>query len=162
MDSEKAHESRTGSSEDGTRSQSRVSVPTKALCGIGLVGVLISAICLAPDGPFAGPDVCGVALVHIFLATLCLSILLLNNSGPNIAANHGGIGLLVGLIISFIFDARLKAGMITFLMGAFPGALFGFVIGVFRDLNTETHTEVADVSATERHEHPVKGDGPAE
>ena len=156
MDSEKAHESRTGSSRDGTRSQSRLSVLSRPLCGIGLVGALISALCLAPVGPFAGPDVCGVALVHMFLATLCLSILLLSTSGPNVVANHGGIGLLVGLIISFIFDAQLKAGMITFLMGAFPGALFGLVIGVYRAANAE----VADESATERNEHPAEGDGP--
>ena len=125
-------ESPSDSPDDGGQSRTQGSILLKTLCTVVLLVVLVSALCLAPSGPFADGDVCGVALLHMLVATLCLNIVLLNTSGPNVVANHGGIGLLVGLVISFIFIAPLKGGLIVFLFGAFPGAVFGLVIGAIR------------------------------
>lgn len=148
MHSDEPHESNSQSVEDGVQARSRAPIVRKTLCAGGLVCVLISALSLAPSDPFA--DVCGVSLLHMFLATLCASVLFLNSSGPNVVANHGGLGVLVGLVISFIFITPTKAGMIFFLFGAFPGVMFGLIIGVVRGSIAETKTRDANTSVTEQ------------
>ena len=132
MDSDSPREIPTELVENDARSRSRDSMIRKVLCAVSLVGVVLSAIYVAPSGPSPGGEACGLSLLHMFVAILCLSIVLLSSSGPNVIANHGGIGLLVGLFISFIFNASLKGGMIFFLFGAFPGAIFGLLIGSTR------------------------------
>jgi len=81
----------------------------------------------------------------MFGATLFVSLGLLSSRGSNVVANHGGIGILAGLCIAFIFEARLKAGGIFFLFGAFPGVAFGVVIGTIRSM-TKLHVASPDAS----------------
>jgi hypothetical protein len=83
----------------------------------------------------------------------------LGTSGPNAVANHGGIGLLVGLASSFIFVGPLKGGQIFFLSGAFLGAVFGLVIGVTRRSIAEAHVASQDASGAEGNEHHMEQDG---
>ena len=95
MDSDTPREIPSELVENDARSRSRDSIIRKVLCAVGLVGVVLSALYLAPSGPLDDAEACGLSLLHMFVAILCLSIVLLNSSGPNVAANHGGIGLLV-------------------------------------------------------------------
>ncbi len=140
----------------------------KPLCAVGFVGVVVSALRRTPSGLFEsrgflenalrdlllaipyGERVVfftigsGPTLWHTFLATLFLSICLLDNRGRNVAANHGGIGLLVGLLnglISFFvlfgpFHGGPVLTLVFALLVALPvaivGAIIGFVIGIAR------------------------------
>ena len=151
-------QSPTESPQDGARTRTHGPILLNIPCAFALVGILVSALYLAPSGPFADGDVCGIALLHMLLATLCLSIVLLNAAGPNAVANHGGIGLVVGLTISLIFSAPLKAGLIYFLIGAFPGAVFGLTIGVVRRSISDARAESEHVIGAVADEHHAEQD----
>ncbi len=159
MDSDKPREPATELAEGDARTRSRVPMIRKTLCAVGLVGVVLSAVYLAPSGGLGDGDDCGLSLLHMFLAILCLSIVLLNSSGPNVAANHGGIGLLVGLFISFIFNASVKAGLTFFWLGAFPGAVFGLLIGMMRGSIAAERHAAANGTAVDRAKHDDEGNG---
>jgi hypothetical protein len=134
MNSNDPNESSTKSPGNGKRSEMLAVFILKIFCALCFVYILVSAIRLAPTEPFGSGDCIINALIHMFLAILCLNISLLDITRPNAVANHGGIGILVGLVISFIFIEPLKGGPILFLFGAFFGAVFGLVIGIARRL----------------------------
>ncbi len=117
----------------------------KPLFAVGFVGVMMHLLRAASPGLFRNAGALEAAL-QILLATLCLSIYRLDSRLPNMAANHGGVGLAVGLLTGLIFVARMArtspvqdssglaslAILIVPLLTAIVGAIFGLVIGVAR------------------------------
>ncbi len=156
-ETDKPHDSPTQSVANGEWPRSRFWSPWKTLCAVGLVGVVVSAFFFAfrpfSASPLAGlfltGDACAIMLLHMILATFFLSIVLLNPFGPNTIANHGGVGLLIGLSLGFIFMSPLKGGPVLVLFAAFPGALIGLVIGWMRSEHAEPSVVDSDTSEGE-------------
>jgi hypothetical protein len=66
---------------------------------------------------------------------ICISVWCLKVSGANVVANHGGVGLLVGLLsaaISFWIAQSEWGGIIFILLGSIGGAILGTLVGVAR------------------------------
>ncbi|HVC94460.1 MAG TPA: hypothetical protein VND64_12255 [Pirellulales bacterium] len=66
---------------------------------------------------------------------ICVSLWRLRVNGANVVANHGGIGLLVGLLsagTSFWIAQSEWGGIIFVLLGSIGGAILGTLVGVAR------------------------------
>lgn len=153
-------------SEDGSRPLCRahpmglrqiVDLVLKPLCAAGLVGVILSAFRLDSFSVLFDGDVLQAVLMHAFLATLCLSVCLLDNRGPNSVANHGGLGLLVGLLMGLILVFGLGARpirvpsltlplfyLLITLATAIVGAAIGLVTGIVRRITARVLVGPAD------------------
>lgn len=122
-----------------------IDLVVKPLCAVGFVGVVLSALSLKSSPPFYDGDGLKDVLMHLFLAILFLSICFLDNRGTNSAANHGGIGLLVGLLFGLIlvfgffsWPRHSPAILLSFffllitLGTVFAGGVVGYAIGIAR------------------------------
>lgn len=72
-----------------------------------------------------------LALLVFIVAVACVTGLVSPSDGPNVVANHGGIGLLVGAAVAAPF-LLAKAGFILVGVGAIAGGLIGICVGIFR------------------------------
>lgn len=109
----------------------------RVLCIIGLIGSILCSLIFAPRGIFPEDGYEMLALLNLIVATVCVSVLVLDARGPNVVANHGGIGILVGFCVGLTFLAT-KPGIVLCLLATIPGVVIGVIVGAFRSAMGES------------------------
>jgi hypothetical protein len=109
----------------------RKSLIRRGLCTIGILGSIVSSVIFAPREIFPREGYLVLAFLNLILATFCVSVLLLDARGPNVVANHGAIGILVGFCIGLTFLAT-KVGIVYCVLATMPGVVLGVAVGGFR------------------------------
>jgi hypothetical protein len=111
----------------------------RVLCIIGILSSIVSSAIFAPREIFPEDGYMMVAALNMILATVCVCVLLLDASGPDVVANHGGIGLVVGFCIGLTFIAT-KVGIVYCVLATIPGVAIGVTVGVCRSVMAESGT----------------------
>jgi hypothetical protein len=126
---------------------------------VGVAGIAIPVLLARLTSRWVSIRVTGEQLLLILLMWICGSVLwgvmwMLPGTGKNVAANHGGLGLAIALVLSWMALQDAKGGIVFALFLAIAGAIMGLLIGGFRTCfsDTEEPSDSQDDSAADDEE----------